>query len=281
MQLDRRRLLCGSLGSVMIWQAANRAAAAVSATSEPAGVPTVAECLDFGRSFVCHTGPFNAVRLWIESRTTIVDDASGKVSHFYQCGSCKSERTFAEKDLFYENNYDFLPVVGRDRTLMFRRHMTANADYRDVREVVKPWGAPILRLRNAADAAVLDAWPKIQHAIESGAPIVCRTTLVDETTRLRSVVEYPVKTMNMNVEKQLWQTDTGPLALPDLSQRHEQPIDSLRLAFVAANRLDEAYFLVEQPTPLVVGDQQVAEIRHYTQPFAAKATNVLLAHDVR
>ena len=85
------------------------------------------------------------------------------------------------------------------------------------------------------------------------------------------------ETINMNVEKQLWQIDTGPIALPDLSQRHERPIDSLRLAFVAANRFDEAYFVVEQPTPIMDGDKVVTEVRHYSKPFALKVTNVLLA----
>lgn len=278
--VTRRRWLAGSLGQALVFQAASHheATCAEPATSEPAGIPTVAECLDFGRSFVGHIGPFNAVRLWIESRTTVVDDSTGDVAHFYQCGSCKSERTFAEKDLFYENNYDFLPVVGADRTLMFRRHAGLNPDYRDVRETVKPWGTPLLRLRPASEAYVLDAWPKIQHAMESGLPIVCRTTLADEATKLRAVVEYPVKTMNMNVEKQLWQTDTGPLALPDLSQRYEHVIESLRLAFVAANRPDEAYFIIEQPHPLTVDDRVVAEVRHFTKPYAAAVQNVLLAY---
>jgi hypothetical protein len=275
----RREFMLG-LPAAVIGPLTTASLFAADSASPPSGEPAVGECLDYGRSFVCHSGPYNAVRLWIESRTTIVDEESGTVSHFYQCGSCKSERTFAEKDLFYENNYDFLPIVGHDRTLMFRRHIGVNPDYRDIRDVVKPWGTPILRLHNAADALVLDTWPKIQQAIESGAPIICRTTLADEATRLRAVVEYPVKTMNMNVEKQLWQTDTGPIALPDLSKRYEHPIESLRLAFVAANRNDEAYFVVEQPTPLTVDDKQVAEVRHFSQPFGAKATNVLLAHAV-
>jgi len=30
---------------------------------------------------------------------------------YYQCASCKSENTFAERDLFQKDNYDFLPVL--------------------------------------------------------------------------------------------------------------------------------------------------------------------------
>ena len=59
-------------------------------------------CLDYGTSFVCNSAPFNAVRFWIESRTTIIDDAAGVSTEFYQCASCKSENTFAHKDLFHK-----------------------------------------------------------------------------------------------------------------------------------------------------------------------------------
>src|SRR5688500_18187303 len=54
-------------------------------------------CLDYGKSFICNTGEYNSVRLWIESRTIITNTKSGKVTEYLQCGSCKSEDTFAVK----------------------------------------------------------------------------------------------------------------------------------------------------------------------------------------
>ncbi|MCX7827054.1 MAG: hypothetical protein N2689_16110, partial [Verrucomicrobiae bacterium] len=88
-------------------------------------------CLDYGLSFICHTARANAVRFWVESRTRIVDDRNGGSTDFYQCASCKSENTFGEKDLFYADNYDFLPIIGGGRCLIFRRKARLNAD--DVR----------------------------------------------------------------------------------------------------------------------------------------------------
>ena len=55
-------------------------------------------CIDFGRSFFCNTAEFNSVRMWIESRTTIIDPKSGASTVYYQGASCKSENTFGEKD---------------------------------------------------------------------------------------------------------------------------------------------------------------------------------------
>src|SRR5688572_22228508 len=75
-----------------------------------------AECLDYGLSFLCapttNNPSNNAVRFWVESRTTVFNDESGTAVEFLQCASCKSEHTFAEKDLLIADNYDFMPIFG-------------------------------------------------------------------------------------------------------------------------------------------------------------------------
>ena len=43
-------------------------------------------CLDYGRSFITNKASFNAVRFWIESRTTLHDEATDKTLVYYQCG---------------------------------------------------------------------------------------------------------------------------------------------------------------------------------------------------
>ena len=39
-------------------------------------------CLDYGLSFVCNPSPENAVRFWIESRTTVIDERTGISTDF-------------------------------------------------------------------------------------------------------------------------------------------------------------------------------------------------------
>ena len=59
-----------------------------------AEAPPALDCLDYGRSFLCHKGESaasNAVRFQVESRTLLLND-KGELTHtFYQCASCKSE----------------------------------------------------------------------------------------------------------------------------------------------------------------------------------------------
>ena len=74
----------------------------------------------------------------------------------------------------------------------------------------------------------------IRQATYEFAPIVSQTEVWNEQTGLRAIMECPVKTMNTRRADDLYQVDTGPLAFPDLSQRHERHVDGIALAFVAA-----------------------------------------------
>ena len=232
-------------------------------------------CLDYGRSFICNTAAFNAVRFWVESRTVLIDGEQR--FEFYQCGSCKSENTFAKEDLFAKENYDFLPILGDGHWLVFRRTAKLNSNYRQIKKVEEIWGPANLKLREARKLAVLESWEQIRDATAAAVPIVSRTEIQDETTGLRTIIECPVKTMNISLDKRLYQVDTGPIALPDLSKRFELRIDSLRLAFVAFNAPHFADFVIEQPTKVIEEEQEKCQIHHYSGPISLKAKNTLLA----
>lgn len=236
-------------------------------------------CLDYGKSFVRNTGERNAVRMWIESRTIIYDLKSGSVNEYFQCGSCKSEDTFAAKDLFYKDNYDFLPVFGKDKVLVFRRHASERENrYRTIKPLEEMWGKdPVIHLPEPASITALDTWEKIREATVSGVPIVTHTEINNEALGLRAVIECPCKTLNINNARQLYQTDTGPAALPDLDRRYEEQIDCLRLAFIAFNAPEFADFVVEVPTPVLRDDQKVATVYHYSELLTLTTKNKLYA----
>ena len=88
---------------------------------------------------------------------------------------------------------------------------------------------------------------------------------------------YPVKTMNLETSTEVWQTDTGPVAFPDLTKRYDPPLASVSLGFVAANnrQLERADFVVEQLMELPDGGG--AEVLHYCKPFSLPALNTLWA----
>lgn len=242
--------------------------------------PEPSRCLDYGRSFLCHKSKSNTpnnVRFWVESRTLLFDDKGRQTDVFYQCASCKSEHTFAEKDLFQKDNYDFLPIFGSGRVLIFRRRAALTPNYRTVYKVEEVWGVPIPKVHPAEQVTVLDSWEQIETATDAGLPLVTQTELSDETSGLCAMIECPTKTMNIEPKRRLYQVDTGPIAYPDLSKRHDPPIDCLRLAFIAFNAPHFADFVIEQPTPILNEGKEVSKIHHYSGPFSVKAKNIILA----
>jgi hypothetical protein len=235
------------------------------------------QCLDYGRSFICGTVPMNNVRFWVESRTTIFDDQACTSTVFYQCASCKSENTFGEKDLFLPDNYDFLPIFGGGHWLIFRRPARISPTYRTTYKSTELWGEPKIILHAAAELTQLDTFERIRDATAAGLPIVTQTEIRNDQTGLRAVIECPTKTMNISLEKKMYQVDTGPIAFPDLAQRFEVSSDCLRLAFVVFNAPHFADFIIEQPTPVVEEGQEKCQIYHFSSPFSLPAKNVVLA----
>ncbi|MBW3539334.1 MAG: hypothetical protein KY476_03620 [Planctomycetes bacterium] len=230
--------------------------------------------LDYGRSFVCGTADFNNVRFWVESRTVLIDGAERH--EFLQCGSCKSENTFAQQDLFHADNYDFLPILGDDEQwLIFRRRNRITPDYRTIKQEV--WGPAVRKLKFGQKVRGLESFAAIRDATAAGTPLVSRTILSNDETGMTAVIEAPVKTINIEPHRKLYQVDTGPVALPDLSRRYEPAIDCLRLAFVAFNAPQFADFVIEQPTPVLEDGQERAQVFHFSRPISLPARNLLIA----
>lgn len=242
--------------------------------------PEAAACLDYGLSFICNTLPTNSARFWIESRTTVIDDLQGVSTEFYQCASCKSEDTFAKKDLFYKENYDFLPIFGgkeAEDLLVFRRKAGLCDRYRTIVKAEEYWGKPVLKLRQGQKVKVLETWEQIRDATAAAVPIVSQTEICNPETKLRAIIECPVKTMNIGHPNRMYQVDTGPIAYADLSRRFEPMIDCLSLAFIAFNAPHFADFVIEQLTSINDEGKEPCQVYHYSNPISVPAKNTLLA----
>jgi hypothetical protein len=244
------------------------------------GVGERIECLDYGRSFIAGTAPFNCVRFWVESRTTIFDDQAGTAVDYYQCASCKSENTFAEQDLFKADNYDFLPILGGGSWLVFRRTAGISPAYRTTCKAEELWGGPKMMLHNGSGVRELDTFEKIRDATAAGLPIVTQTEIRNDETGLRAVIECPTKTMNVSLDKSMYQVDTGPIAMPDLTKRFDPQIDCLSLAFIAFNGPHFADFIVEQPMAIVEDEEEKCRVYHFSSPVSLAAKNVVLGLEV-
>ena len=240
------------------------------------------EPLDYGRSFLIGNGPENEVRFWVESRTRVIDEERGTEEDYLQCASCKSEDTFASRDLFQADNYDFLPVFGPAWGVVFRRKAYLYKSYRETRPADAWWNGQKQHLITGP-ADLLQTNLAIREATYSHAPIVAQIEIVNKETKMRAIIECPIKTMNTNRGDDLYQVDTGPIMLPDL-RRHDRSVDGLRLAYFACNVPDFADFVVEVPTPICedgegadVGAQMV---HHFSEILSLPTENRLYSINV-
>ena len=235
-------------------------------------------CLDYGRSFVNTKARWNSPRFWVESRCRIVDKQAGKTAEYLQCGLCKAENTFAHRDLFIQDNYDFLPVFSEDQGVIFRRHVRVGDRYRDVRPIDEWWDGIEPRLRTLR-GRVLSTPDEVFAAMQEGKLIVGQTEIRDETSGRSAVIEYPVKTINFERDRKDWQVDTGPVILPDLSVPPEQWSHTLTLAHVAFRTPYWADFIVDQPTPVQPDQEDGPQTYHYSGRVNKAARSVLLVLD--
>jgi hypothetical protein len=215
------------------------------------------------------------VRFCIKSRTRVIDNSTGGHHDFYLCAACKSENTFAAKDLFMEDNYDFTPVFGPEDGVIFRRKAYLNSRYRQISKAAGMWNGQTYTIRKPRSTRLLDTNTTIRKATHEGLPLVAQTEIVGTKPDLRAIIEFPIKTMNIQDEKDQYQVDTGPVLFPDLSRRYGSFVESLSLAYVAFNAPHFADFVIEDVTPIMQDGREVTQVHHYSRILSLPAQNRL------
>lgn len=176
----------------------------LTAALPAAAAPVPLQPIDYGRSFLQGKWPENQVRFWIESRLRLIDPNLPEPIDYFQCASCKSENTFAPKDLFHKDNYDFLPIFGPQDGVIFRRKASLNADYKQVRKSSEMWDGQVYKLIRPRKVRLLRSNQEIRQATTAGVPIVAQTEITNSATGFRAILEFPVKTMNIHNQRDLY-----------------------------------------------------------------------------
>lgn len=253
--------------------------------SQPATAPNeqnpLHRVLDYARSFVTFVfgHEFNFARLQIDSRTVLLDRRGEVEEIFYRFVSCKSEDTHGKGDLFQSPNYDFSGVLSTKSYVLFRSPPPPGMPYDERGPIKKRFDRFEWNVRYEPAARELTSNQQIVTATRAAQLLVGRTELVDDASGRKAVIEYPIKTQNVNLKKQIYQVDTGPLAFPDFRAKSERPIDLVQLAFVAHNRADSAHFVVQRRTQVCKADKPALDVYHYGETLRLPARNTMWAVD--
>jgi len=249
--------------------------------------------VDFARSYLVFrsTRVNHTPRLQLDAACTL-SGPDGAPRRFVLTCPCIGEHMYLPAGLIQQPPFEFLMVAEHRREYaILRRHVAATATG-DPRETHRLGEAMSTRSGVPAPVVALDVSlathahvrPAASHAdlraaLDAGWPVVGRTTYLAADGQTNVALEYPVKVLNVAVDRPQWQVDTGPVLVPDLSEGGTADSEPLAgrfdLAFLVYNTWDRAEIALRRPTVLVEGEGQHVATEHYSDVRALQARNEL------
>jgi len=273
-------LTSGLIGTFLV-------AGSLSKESPPENLPP----MDFSRSFVTFVtrGRGNNARIQVEARCVLKDTEKGTNEEYFLLASCKSEDTYGQGDLFTKPNYDFSAIFSRKDYRLIRQHASASNNNPSVGAIPDFFDDVVFHIQPAGRPEVLGRSGDIVQATLKNRILVGRTELMLKDGKIQAILDYPIRTINVNDQKTLFQVDTGPLLYPNLDSPHTRTIEAFEHAFLAYKTFDRAEFISLQPTFILDTIKNVAEreqllplksalsVNHYFAIRKLPAKNTLMA----
>jgi hypothetical protein len=214
------------------------------------------------------------VRIVLDCRCELRNRLTEERHEFVLTASCKTELVGAKRDLWMEPNADFCVVASHDEFLTLKSWAQCNMQVAKHPDVI---GVPLERQSGSSR----DAWAEFDYrcrlvqgravrsiheisaTIRSERPLVARIQYDDGPWTV--TIDHPVKTFNYSETDDVYQTDTGPILLPELTrdrlEKSSRLIDCFDLAYSAFNSESWAEFIINVPTPIGNGKC----VNHYSK----------------
>ena len=237
--------------------------------------------IDYANSYMTWFGALNGSmsRILLDAMCTLIDDEKGTEDAYYLIAPCRSEHTHSDGQLLTMPNYDFRGIFGEREYTLIRTHWVGNPDYLDDpgfdntggRTPVEVglwkdrWDDVQLDIRTFEDVRELHTDDDVVEQTLRNVPLIGQTELRDETSGLRAVLEYPIKTMNVLKTPIRYQVDTGPLIVPDFSLTPEFQIERFDIAHVVYNQPDKGEFILRKPRDIARKDGSVWTVDDYSE----------------
>ncbi len=228
----------------------------------------------------------NNARVQIECRCIVTDKHSNWSEDLILGASCKTERVGVDRDIWVQPNADFAPIFSRDRFAQIKTY-----DRADRQMAFYP---PSLGVQsNYQWGSVNEAFDdvRIDFVLAKGVELTTTDEIIDATLRNEVLVavtkletenytvdlQYPVKTMNASERDRVYQTDTGPQLLPDLSRKPAELIQGMQLAYSAFNGPDWIEFIVRDSIEVA----PTINVNHYSRSERFDARNSVYRLKIR
>lgn len=257
------------------------------------------EAIDFSRSFlwwrvdtdkvapgtITVPPPYaiNNARMPLDCLCTITAPGANRTRRFALGSSCKTEAVGASQDIWPQPNADFIQVLSddgealgiktyaaADQQIPFHLNELGMQPERQVCQVADVFESARTDVARAPAQSLTTAQDAVD-AIQANRIISARTSWLEQDHQI--VLDYPVKTVNANEVDVVFQPDTGPVLVPDISLPPDRWIEGLQLAFIAFNQFDWAELLLRERVPVADG----VSAWHYARPRRIEAVNEVFA----
>ena len=238
--------------------------------------------IDFANSYMTWFGDSGGSisRIAIEAACTVFD-AAGQQDDYYLIAPCRAEHTHSDGQLIVMPNYDFRAIFGRTDYRLLRKHWVSDPDYLDDAGLNTTGGRVLDEVGRHTDrwadlkldigrfdrfTELADRQSVVDATLENRT-LAASTELVDETSGVRAVLEYPVKTMNVLPSQTRYQVDTGPIIVPDFASTAEPAIGRFDVAHVVYNLFDRGELILRRPISVDQGASRasVTDYSHRTE----------------
>ena len=220
----------------------------------------------------------NNARIPLDAHLTISERGTDFSEEYVLGVSCKTEQVGVEKNIWHMPNSDFIPICSSDTFMAIKTYDLANKGAmlyppslgeqpeRQIISIEETLDSLKVDLPRVAGQA-LKTPQAIVEAVLTNQILNART--ISENDRYTAILEYPIKTMNANERDWIYQPDTGPVLLPDLTRDTDDLMDGFEMAFAAFNTPDWVEFIVRVPTPVGEG----LSVYHYSKSVRMDAVN--------
>ena len=177
--------------------------------------------LNYGKSFInTLDDKLNSPRFLIESKISLLDMKTHEKKEYYLIAGMQAEHTFSKDKFFKEENYHFSAIFCEDGVLTLRSRFDNYNHLLDnyVTPYLSLWGGVELCL-NKVDGKKVSDFDDIYGFVKKGVPIIGRTEIINREREIKIVMEYPIKTINLNSVEKCWQVDTGPVCFCSLKKK--------------------------------------------------------------
>lgn len=238
--------------------------------------------INFANSYMTFTIPdrSNTARIQLDAHCELVDEQTGTKEGFVLITPCRAEKMYLEEHLFQVPNYEFCGVFGFETFMIIRTSFSHDRDNREPGLNHKRFHEVRIDIRTFPHTRMLTTDEEVFQATLDNLPLIARTEIHDPHHPISAVIEYPIKTMNVSPHTHQFQVDTGPVLLPDFTNRGGSQVECFRMAYVVYNTFDRAEFIIRQPTPIMDGGREVTAVTDYQGITVLPAHHQILCSDI-